>query len=130
MADPAAVATALFERCETLSVGSPALPIAYPDVAFTPPGDGRYLQVDLFANVPRWQGLASGRLDQGLLQITVVTPPGEGIVKARELANVVMSHFPKGLRLGAVKISAEPWDASPLIGDGETRTPITIPWVA
>lgn len=132
MADPAVVAGLLLARCETLNVGSPKMPVAMPDVAFSPPADGRYLRVDLFSNQPFWQGLTNGRVDQGLLQITVVWPKGKGIIKAKQAAKAVMDHFPKGLRLYGhgvrVKVYGEPWDATPLLGDTETETPITIPW--
>lgn len=134
MADPAAVARLLLARCETMSVGSPVLPIAMPDVAFTPPTDGRYLRVDLFNNAPLWDGLSIGRIDQGLLQITVTWPKGKGAIKPREAAAQVMAHFPKGLTLcGAglrVKVNRSPWAASPIIEDSQTLIPVTISWTA
>lgn len=134
MADPAIVAGLLLARCETLNVGTPKMPVAMPDVTFTPPTDGRYLRVDLFSNAPFWEGLSSGKIDQGLLQITVVWPKGKGlIVQARAVAQV-LAHFHKGLKLfgpGArITVNREPWAASPLPGDVSTETPITISWTA
>lgn len=131
MASPADIAAALLARCSTLAVGSPALLISYPDVAFSPPAAGKYLDVAIFYNRPAWEGLSEGRQDQGLLQITVVWPKGQGVIKPLQIAASVMAHFPKGLRLdGGVKISAEPYAASPLLDDAETRVPITISWTA
>lgn len=134
MADPAVVAELILARAASLSVGSPALPIAMPDVPFTPPTNGKYLRVSLFSNAPAWEGLASGRMDQGLLQVSVVWPKGKGLIKAREAAAKVMEHFPKGLTLSGdgvrVKINRQPWAASPIPDDIETLTPVTIPWVA
>jgi hypothetical protein len=134
MPDPAVVAALLLARCATLSVGAPALPVSMPDVAFTPPSNGKYLRVSLFNNAPAWEGMTTGRMDQGLLQVTVVWPKGQGIIKAREIATDVIAHFPKGLKLanaGAqVRINREPWAGSPIIDDSASLVAITIPWVA
>lgn len=136
MASPDAIASALLARCATLSVDSPALPVAMPEVAFTPPADEEgerlpYLEVRDFTNAPYWEGLKSGRIDQGLLQITVVWPPRQGVIKPKAAAAAVMAHFPKGLRLSSgVRVNREPWAASPLSDDSEVRVPVTISWTA
>lgn len=134
MADPAVVTDLLLARCETLNVGTPKMPIAMPDVTFTSPADGRYLRIVLFSNAPFWEGLASGRVDQGLLQVTVVWPKGKGLIVQRRAVKQVMDHFSKGLKLfGAstrVTINREPWAASPIKGDVSTETPVTISWTA
>lgn len=131
MASPDQIASALLARCATLSVGSPALPVAMPEVAFTPPADGKYLEVRDFTNAPYWEGLKSGRIDQGILQITVVWPPRQGVIKPKVAAAAVMAHFPKGLQLSnGVRVSREPWVASPLSDDSEVRVPVTISWTA
>ena len=137
MADPAAVARLLLARCEAMSIGSPVLPIAMPDVAFDPgvkAPDGRYLRVDLFNNAPLWDGLSIGRIDQGLLQVTVIWPKGKGTIKPLEAAAAVEAHFHKGLTLYGpglrVKVNRSPWTASPLFEDSRTLIPVTIPWVA
>ena len=131
MSDPALIASALLARVATLSVDSPALPIAYPDVPFTPPASGKYLEVSIFYNRPAWEGLAAGRMDQGLLQVTVVWPKGQGIPGPMRHAGEVIDHFPKGLALtNGVKISRQPYAASPLLDDSDTRIPVTISWNA
>jgi hypothetical protein len=134
MADPAVVAQLILEHAEAMVIGSPALPIAYPDVNFTPPADGKYLRVDLFKNAPFWEGLSTGRIDQGLLQVMVVWPRGEGIIKPAEVAALVLEHWSKGTRMfgsgTGVKVNREPWVASPIPSDHETEMPVTIPWVA
>jgi hypothetical protein len=130
----AQIMEALFARCATLAVGSPAMPVTYPEVAFTPPASGKYLQADFFANRPAWEGLGSGKLAQGLLQITIIWPRGQGIIQAGQDAQAVIDHFAKGLNLfnGGVKVSInqEPWAASPITDGTDLRLPITIPWVA
>lgn len=134
MADPAIVAGLLLARCDTLNVGTPKMPVAMPDVAFIPPTDGRYLRVDLFSNAPFWEGLTSGRIDQGLLQITVVWPKGKGLIVQGRAVAQVLAHFPKRLKLFGpatrVTVNRESWAASPLLGDVSSETPITISWTA
>lgn len=125
-----AIATALMQHVGDLEIGSPALPIAYPDVAFTPPADGKYLAVQFLANAPAWEGLSEGRRDQGLLQVTVVWPKGLGVIRALDAAQDVIAHFPKGLVLSGVKITGQPYAGSPLLDDADTRVPVTIPWAA
>lgn len=121
---------AIMARVETLSVGSPALPIAYPEMAetFVPPDDGKYLDATAFPNKPFWEGLAEGRIDQGILQITVVWPKNVGLAAPMAAADEVIAHFPKGHRMGAVKVSGEGWQSPPLPGDDAVRIPVTIPW--
>lgn len=134
MANPVVVAGLLMGRCEEMTSANPGLPVAYPDAPFTPPTDGRYLRADLFTNAPFWEGLSSGRIDQGLLQITVVWPRNTGALAIREAVADVMAHFPKGLLLVAaaarVRVNREPWPASPIIEDDKTSIPITVSWVA
>lgn len=123
---------ALFARCGTLVTGSPTLPVAYPEITFTPPADGKYLKVDYFSNKPAWEGLSAGSLAQGLLQITVVGPRGAGTIQSAQIAQIIIAHFNKGLSLfsGAslVKINQEPYAASPISDDISLRIPVTISW--
>lgn len=123
---------ALFARCGTLVTGSPTLGIAYPETAFTPPASGKYLKVDYFSNKPAWEGLASGSLAQGLLQITVIWPRGVGTIQPAQIAQTVIAHFPKALSLfsgtSLVKITQEPYASSPLTDDISVRIPVTISW--
>lgn len=131
MAADADAIDALLIYLGTLEVQSPPLAIAMPDVAFEPVADVPYLSATLLQNAPKFQGLASGRLDQGLLQVDVVWPKGQGVVKASEVADAVIAHFPVALRIdGKVKIAGQPWKASPITEAGWTRTPVTIPWSA
>jgi hypothetical protein len=139
MADPAVVATLLLERCATLSVGSPVLPVAMPEMSFTPPKDDKgnpapYLRIDLFNNAPFWEGLASGRIDQGLLQVTAVWPRLKGLIAPNRAVAEVRAHFPKSLRLHGsgvtVKINRAPWAASPITEPDKVSIPVTVSWVA
>jgi hypothetical protein len=133
MATAAEVAKALLSRADSLAYGSPVMRKAMPDVTFTPEAGKPYFRVDHFPNAPFWSGLKTGRIDQGLLQITVVWPKGKGIVQASAAVDAVKAHFPKALLLteGSARVKlGEPWHASPLPGDAWTETPVTIPWTA
>ena len=133
MALAADVAKALLDRAGTLSYGSPVMKKAMPDIAFTPVTGKPYFRVDLFRNAPFWTGLGSGKIDQGLMQITVVWPKGQGIIKASTAADAVIAHFSKGLKLysGTARVKlGQAWASAPLPDDAWTDTPVTIPWTA
>jgi len=138
MARGSDVMQALFARATTIPTGSPPLPICLPepDETFEPPESGQYLEVQFFPNRPAWEGLTAddGRLDQGLLQVTVVWPKNHGLIAPGLIADLVREHFPMALALqhgGArVKITGQAWAAAPLIEPHEVRIPVTIPWSA
>lgn len=131
MATADAIASALLARAASLSVSSPALRIAMPDRPFTPGNGETYLEVSTFYNRPAWEGLKSGRLDQGLLQIAVVGPKGQGVPRLMRFAQEIIDHFPKGQNLGGtVRVSGQPYASSPLLDASDTRVPVTIPWAA
>ena len=133
-ADPDIVAGLLLARANLMASAPISLPVAHPDVAFAAPADGKYLRVDLFTNAPFWEGLSRGRMDQGILQITIVWPKGQGLIKHRAVAKQVFAHWPKGLLLAAngatVRVRREPWAAQPIMEPAQTLTPITISWSA
>lgn len=136
MAAVADIMLALFARVETLDTGSPSLPIAFPEAGstFKPPGDGKYIEVSFFSNRPAWEGLAEGRLDQGLLQLTVVWPKNKGLIAPGRIADAIVEHFPLALPMrqasANVRVTGQPWASSPLIELSEVRVPVTIPWTA
>lgn len=129
----ALIADALFAHAAELETNL-SMPIAWPEVEFEPPADGKYLSVQFFTNRLAWEGVSDGRQDQGLLQVDVVWPKNGGLIAPNQLAAQVEAHFPKGLRLSSgsarVKISREPWTASPLVEDDLVRIPVTISWTA
>lgn len=132
MAVSAAV-QALLERARDMVIGSPALTVALPEKpgGFTPPQDTAYLDVSVFVNTPKWEGMAPGDvLEQGLLQITVVWPKNKGVVLALEAAEAVRAYFVKGQVYGSARISGEPRTGSPFSDDADLRVPVTISWTA
>ena len=136
MAAYADIVLALLTRVSTLSTGSPTLPVAYPEDAggFTPPTDGKYLDVAVFSNRPRFEGLNTGRVDQGILQVAVVWPKAKGLIQASQVADLIIAHFASGtvMRSGSanVKVSGQPYAASPISEATELRIPVSIPWTA
>lgn len=136
MASDNDIAEALFARCATLSVGSPALPITFPEPGqpFVEPADGKYIRADLFLNTPAWQGLSGGKMAQGLLQLTLNWPRNGGLIAPLAIVEAIKAHFPKALPLISngtkVTISGQPWSASPNSEPDQVSFAITIPWRA
>lgn len=123
------IAVALFARAELLAEAT-GLPVAFPEVSFQPPAEGGYLRVRFFPNAPAWQGLASGRVDQGILQVTVVWPRNEGVVRPLAVAGQVKAHFPKDLSLSGVIVTAEPFASALIPDEAEALVPVSILWKA
>jgi hypothetical protein len=135
---PAQIATALFERVKTLDTTlriewPESLQATNPDAEATDETVG-HLEVAIFYNRPAWEGVSSGALDQGLLQITVVWPKNQGVIKPMQEAASVLAHFTKGLTLFSgstkVRVTPAPWQSSPISDLSDVRVPVTIPWTA
>jgi len=129
------VMDALFAHAALLATTAPSLPVSFPEAPnFTPPTDGKYLRVSFFGNVPRWDALSVGVMDQGLLQISVVWPKNQGLIGVANAAAQVAAHFAKNTTLvsGAthVKVNNDPWVASPLTEENNVALPVTVPWTA
>ena len=80
---------------------TPKLPIAFEDVAFTPPADGgTYLQAYLLpANADSADLEGAHQLFQGVFQISVVTKAGGGRGAASGIADEIRALFPINLGL-------------------------------
>ena len=139
MADQAEVLLALFGHAATLSVGSPALPVAFPEETedfdpATDAPDGRYIEFTAFLNRAAYEGVTNGVLDQGICQATVVYPRNQGVVEPVRLAKQVAVHFAKNTVLfnGSTKVTLdrEPTVRTPIRDHSEVRVPVTIPWSA
>ncbi|PVZ56565.1 hypothetical protein C9422_18765 [Pseudomonas sp. B1(2018)] len=79
----------------------PALPIAYEDVAFTPPADGSpYLRPFLLPANPTSEDLEGKHTAyRGVFQVSVVTKAGEGRGAAGLIADEIAALFPNNLDL-------------------------------
>lgn len=132
MASSADVVQALLTRAENLPVG---VTVVLPEGTEAPeaPSAG-HVEVLFFSNQPLWSAVDTGKIDQGFLQVTVVWPRGDGLIRAHQTVDIVKDYFPKGLVLNEgsarVKISSDPWNAAPISDEHELRIPITIPWTA
>lgn len=140
MADPVEVAieTALLERATAFAAAqSPALSIALPNVAFTPPQAGpgvRWLRAS-FLPVPSVEtGISFNAHIQhsGLMQIDVFWTQGEGEMKAARLASAAITSFARGTVLTkdgfSVRIDKAPYRGSIRKDDPWVMIPVSIPY--
>lgn len=112
------IETALLTRVASLDL-TPALQVAWPNVAFTPPAAAAYVQVLHFPNRNTRLFLdgADPHFRQGILQMTVVAPLNAGPQAATRIAGGIAAHFPADLALYSeglkLKIAAAPrvWPA-------------------
>jgi hypothetical protein len=109
---------------------SPALPVSWPGIHFTPPDEGSWLELRLFPNETQNYGLADDApaLHQGMLQVGVCTRPGGGIVDALQVAGAVVAAFPKGTQVGPVSVQRKPWISGVLTESDRIVHPVTIPY--
>lgn len=111
---------------------SPTLPIAWPNVDFTPPSPPSYLEVTFLPNGSTDRYFDDGVERIGLFQVSVVSPLKIGVVKANETAGLVAAHFPRGLRLVSgsvvVRISGSPSIAAPIVSTDRLSVPVTVAW--
>lgn len=127
----AQITEALLARLAALTL-SPALQVAYPDVAFTPPATGQWLEAVVMRAQTTGIGISRWDNHAGILQVTVVTQanPAGGSKTPNQIADVVAAWFPRGLRLanGAVRVDIidPPAIASPFPDGTYTRTPVSI----
>lgn len=123
------IETALFARVASL-VLSPALPVAWPNLAYDPPTTG-YLRVTHVPNVARRIFLNGSDPHQrlGLLQLDVFQPLNKSAATATELAGKVAEYFPCDLKMvsGAVtvRIAKAPDVAQAIADDAFWFVPVT-----
>src|SRR5690606_8581597 len=67
---------------------SPALPVAWPGINFTPPDTGEWLEVSVFPNGTENYGMANDAPVEhmGILQVGCCARTGSGVVSVLELA--------------------------------------------
>ncbi|EHN8804329.1 hypothetical protein FD827_03285 [Klebsiella pneumoniae] len=90
----------LLESRVAIIAESLGLPIAWPNIAFTPPDDAPYGRVYVLPAQTVGQDLEGQlRTYQGILQLNIIAPAGGGVTLARGLAKSVADAFPEGLPL-------------------------------
>ncbi|MCZ0535583.1 phage tail terminator-like protein [Escherichia coli] len=90
----------LLESRVAIIAESLGLPIAWPNIAFTPPDDAPYGRVYVLPAQTVGQDLEGQlRTYQGILQLNIIAPAGSGVTLARGLTKSVVDAFPEGLPL-------------------------------
>ena len=98
-------------------VHEPQPEIIWPGHKDVPPDNGMWLEPGFFPNEPEDITWDTGCVDtRGFFQVLVYYRPGQGQIEPSELADALIAHFPKGLRLGSVRVRKLPWQ-SPSITD-------------
>ena len=126
---------ALFARVSSL-VLTPAMPIAWPNVTFTPPATQRYLRVQFVPNVANRVMIGSDDPHQhlGLLQVSVYWTKGQGEADVRAKAAAVAAHFPCDLKLNsgstAVRITKHPDVRDLVVEDAAVQVPVMVSYEA
>lgn len=121
--------TALSQRVATIPGG---LPIAWPNVKFTRPGSGEYLEVAFIPNTALRLGVntLTPHRHLGLLQVSAWAPRNSGAPIAS--AGRIVDHFPADLVLTAgsaeVRVTKTPDMAGMIVDDNLVQIPVTIDW--
>ncbi len=130
----ASIFTALHEHLSSLTL-SPAMPIAWPNVDYTP-GDDGYLRVDHLPNTTAQAtlGTTGKNRHRGIFQIAVHWPKGQGRTKPTDAADSIIAWFKRGTSLTEngviVRVDAPP-SLGPSMVDGEFfMMPISVPYTA
>lgn len=124
------VETDVYEAAMTVLgayLGGNPLPTAYPDVGFTPPGTGQWLQVRFFPNETFTYAMKDGPFSHfGFIQITVAQRPGAGLMPILALAEEIRDLYPYNLTLGPGYVRRTPVTASIIEESDRTLCPVTI----
>lgn len=111
-------------------VFSPAIPVAYPNVAFSPPATNKWLALHEFPapTVPLSVDNRGANQHVGFAQISVFWPLNTGMVQPNEIAASIISHFKRGTRISRESIVVEITQASRSAALYEDRVmiPVTI----
>jgi hypothetical protein len=127
------IMAALFARVSSFA---PAMPIAWPNLTFTPPANQRYLRVQYVPNVANRVMIGSDDPHQhlGLLQLSVYGKKNNGEAAVRADAAAVAAHFPCDLKLysgaAAVRITKRPDVRDLIVEDAAVQIPVIIAWEA
>ena len=90
----------LLEGRVAVICSSLGLPVAWPNIAFTPPDNMPYGRVYVLPAQTVGQDLEGQlRTYQGIIQLNIIAPAGGGVTLARGLAKSVADAFPEGIPL-------------------------------
>ncbi|OOV73480.1 DUF4128 domain-containing protein [Enterobacter kobei] len=107
------------------------LPVAWPNIAFTPTDNAPYGRVYVLPAQTVGQDLEGQmRTYQGILQLNIIAPAGSGVTLARGLAKSVADAFPEGLPLVdgdlTVYINGPPQVRQPIQSDIDITHPVSM----
>jgi len=110
---------------------SPTPTILWPGIQSSPPDEGIWLVPGLFPNETRdiaWDN--DSCVDtRGFFQILVYYRPGQGQIEPSELADALVSYFPKGSGIGPVRVRKRPWQSPAVVEDADRIfIPVTVPY--
>lgn len=128
-----AIYDAFCQQVATFAAGySPDLPVAYPDVSFTPPDEGQWLEVVAIWNGNDNYGVgnAGPSVEMGMFRVLVMSRSGLGIMAGQALAEDVCGAFPKGSVFGSAQMDKAPEITGPIQHDDKTMIPVTMRWRA
>lgn len=127
------IMAALYARLASY-VASPVLPVAWPNVAFTPPANQRYIRAAFVPNMAARALIDSDGPHQhfGLLQVSVMWTKGQGEAAPRQIAGAIADHFPCDLKLRSggltVRITKRPDVRDLIVEDAAIQIPVMIDW--
>lgn len=113
---------------------APTLPIAYPNVPFSPGLGKAYLAAQVMPNMADLTGLAfdSDTNYRGLFQVSVFWPAREGIIKPMQVAAQVAAALKVGTYIErngvSVRIEEQPTVAPPIQESDWAQIPTTARW--
>lgn len=114
-----------------LSDGYSDLPIAWPNVDFTPPQES-YVRVSYFKAPSRAATITSHDRLQGILQATVVLTEGAGLIGGMAEADKITALFKRGQKLNGtgfiIHIIEPPTAGSPFEDMDRMHIPVSVRW--
>lgn len=131
----AGIADALFYHLNGLTL-SPALPVAWPGVEFTPPSAGNFLRAMLIEATPDVATLGDSGYNRhsGILIVFVHAVTGIGEIVAKQIASQVAAHFKRGTDISrngqVVRIVQPPGVGGSIIDGDRLIVPVRIRWFA
>lgn len=128
MSNESVLSAFMARMADFASTLSPELPVAWPNVHFTPPDAGMWLEVRWFPNETFNYGIGNDGPSQlrGFFQVTCCDRAGGGAFAVTALSDEVIAGFAKGTVLGPVRVERQPWASSALDADDRTVVPVTI----
>jgi hypothetical protein len=129
------IMAALFARLSALTL-SPVMPIAWPNVTYTPPASQKYLRAQFVPNTVEriLLGSAGPHHHLGLFQISVYWTKGVGETAPREVAGTIADWFSCDLKLNSggvvVRITKRPDVRDLMVEDAAVQIPVMIAFEA